>query len=176
MKMKYELDQVAIRMVKEPPLMSDHPIRGPEDAIDILADAFCDLDREVLAVVNLRTDGKPINMNIMSIGTINCTIAVPREALKTSVLSNASSILLVHNHRSGNLVPSGDDIRMTDQMIKAYELLGIRVLDHIIIAPDRSYYSMREQAVFETGVNTYSSRLEDLEFFKSNKQSEGRNR
>ena len=45
MKMKYELDQVAIRMVKEPPLMSDHPIRGPEDAIDILADAFCDLDR-----------------------------------------------------------------------------------------------------------------------------------
>ena len=56
--MKYELDKVSIRMVKEPPLISDKPITGPESAVELLAEALCDLDREVIAIVNLRTDGR----------------------------------------------------------------------------------------------------------------------
>ena len=168
--MKYELDKVSIRMVKEPPLISDKPITGPESAVELLAEALCDLDREVIAIVNLRTDGRPINMNIMSMGTLNYTVASPREALKTSILSNASSILLFHNHPSGNLTPSEEDIRMTDQMIKAFTLLGINVLDHIIIAPDQSFYSMRERSMFQIPAAEYCSRLESLSFSKAEKQ------
>ena len=88
--MNYEMDRVSIRMVKESPLLSEKPITGPGSAIEILNDYLGDFDREVMAIVNLRTDGKPINMNIMSMGTINASLACPREALKASILSNAS--------------------------------------------------------------------------------------
>ena len=67
--MNYEMDRVSIRMVKEPPLLSEKPITGPGSAIEILNDYLGDFDREVMAIVNLRTDGKPINMNIMSMGS-----------------------------------------------------------------------------------------------------------
>lgn len=174
--MNYEFEKVAIRMVKEPPLISDKPITSPEGAVELLSEVLCDLDREVIAIVNLRTDGCPINMNVMSMGTLNYTVATPREALKTSILSNASNIILFHNHPSGNLKPSKEDIQMTDQMIKAYELMGIGVLDHIIIAPDRSFFSMREQSVFEAETDRYSSRVEELVFSVRKQASEARGR
>lgn len=96
--MQYEMDQISIRMVKEPPLISKEPITGPESAVNILGEYLRDFDRELMVLVNLKTDGKPINMNIMSIGTINGSIAVPREALKASILSNAAAVMLFHNH------------------------------------------------------------------------------
>ena len=145
--MRYEMEQVSIRMVKEPPLISDRPITGPDSAVDIIGEYLGDFDRELMVLVNLRNDGKPINMNIMSIGKINASIACPREALKASILSNAASIMLFHNHPSGNLTPSREDIMTTDKMIKAYRLLDIQVLDHIIIGPDRQFYSMKARDI-----------------------------
>lgn len=164
MTMQYEMEQVSIRMVKEPPLISPEPITGPESAVNILGKYLRDFDRELMIIVNLRTDGKPINMNIMSIGTVNGSIAVPREALKTSILSNAAAAMLFHNHPSGNLRPSREDIQITDRMIKAYEMLGMSVLDHIILGPDDRFYSMREHDVFDLPCTEYSTVLEDLEF------------
>ena len=87
----YSLDKVAIRMVKEPPLLSDKPLTGPESAVELMSGYLSDFDREVMVIVNLRQDGRPINMNVMSVGTLQSTAAVPREALKTSILSNAAS-------------------------------------------------------------------------------------
>lgn len=162
--MQYEMDQVSIRMVKEPPLISDRPITGPDSAVDIIGEYLGDFDRELMVLVNLRNDGKPINMNIMSVGTINASIACPREALKASILSNAAAIMLFHNHPSGNLTPSREDIMTTDKMIKAYRLMDIQVLDHIIIGPDRQFYSMRAHDVFDLPCSDYSAVLEDLRF------------
>ena len=161
---KYKMNQVSIRMVKEPPLISENPITGPESAVDIIGEYLKDFDRELMVLVNLRSDGKPINMNIMSIGTINASIACPREALKASILSNAAAIMLFHNHPSGNLIPSRDDIRSTDRLIKAYDLMNIPVLDHIIVGPNMQYYSMREHNIFDIPCNLYSDVLEDLKF------------
>lgn len=162
--MKYEMDQVSIRMVKEPPLISPEPITGSESAVNLLGEYLRDFDRELMIVVNLRTDGKPINMNVMSIGTINASFACPREALKASILSNASSVMLFHNHPSGNLRPSREDITTTDKMIKAYQMLDIPVLDHIIIGPQNRFYSMREHDVFDIPCTDYSLNVEDLAF------------
>ena len=173
--MQYEMDQVSIRMVKEPPLISDEPITGPESAVNILGEYLSDFDREVMVLVNLRSDGRPINMNIMSIGTINASIAVPREALKTSILSNACSVMLFHNHPSGSLKPSKDDIRTTDRMIKAYELLGMSVLDHIILGPDGQFYSLREHDVFDLPCTDYCAVVEDLDFRPLKPQSRDSN-
>ena len=162
--MQYEMEQVSIRMVKEPPLISDRPITGPDSAVDIIGEYLGDFDRELMVLVNLRNDGKPINMNIMSIGTINASIACPREALKASILSNAAAIMLFHNHPSGNLTPSREDIMTTDKMIKAYRLLDIQVLDHIIIGPDRQFYSMRARDTFDLPSSDYCAVLNDLRF------------
>ena len=164
MTMQYEMDQVSIRMVKERPLISDRPITGPESAVNILGEYLGDFDRELMVLVNLRTDGKPINMNIMSVGTINASIACPREALKASILSNAAAVMLFHNHPSGNLTPSREDIMTTDKMIKAYRLMDIQVLDHIIIGPDRQFYSMRAHDVFDLPSTDYCTVLNDIRF------------
>lgn len=143
----FELKQVAIRMVEMPPLLSKEPMDGPQAAVRVMADTFRDLDREVFCIVNLRTDLKPINMNIISMGTLNSSLAHPREVLKSSILSNAASIMLFHNHPTGNLTPSREDIELTDRMQQICTLIGIPVMDHIILGTGNQYYSFKEKDI-----------------------------
>ena len=95
----FHLDQVAIRLVEAPPLYSEYPLNNPEAAIRLLSETSKDYDREVFAIINLRPDLKPININIVSMGALDQCIVHPREALKSVILSNASAIMMVHNHR-----------------------------------------------------------------------------
>ena len=149
--MQYEMEQVSIRMVKEPPLISDRPITGPDSAVDIIGEYLGDFDRELMVLVNLRNDGKPINMNIMSIGTINASIACPREALKASILSNAAAIMLFHNHPSGNITPSAEDKEVTERLMACGEFLDIKMLDHIIVAGETGeMLSMKSEGLMPT--------------------------
>ncbi len=134
--MKYPLEMVAVRLVKDTPLFSDKPITSPEDAVEVMGNYLCELDREVICVINLRTDGMPINCNFVSIGSVNECMAHPRELFKSSILSNAASMIMVHNHPSGNLKPSTADTVMTDKMLQLCDLLGIPLVDHIIVGGD----------------------------------------
>ena len=120
---KFELEQVAIRMVRERPLYSETPIRSPEDAIRVMADALLDYDREVFAIVNVQSDMRPINFSIISMGCLDSSLAHPREVIKASILSNASGVILFHNHPSGTVEPSKDDIITTDQLKNAFNLI-----------------------------------------------------
>ena len=101
----YKLDRVAMRMVKEPPLYSAEPIRSPEDAVRVVSEMLRQYGREACCIVKFRYDLSPINMNIVSTGTLNASIAHPREILKSAVLSNASATMLFHNHPYGTLTP-----------------------------------------------------------------------
>ena len=92
----YSLDRVAIRMVKEPPLYSSTPIRSPDDAVRLMAKMLKGYDREVFCIVNFRNDMTPINMNIVSMGTLNASLVHPREILKSSILSNAAHVMALH--------------------------------------------------------------------------------
>lgn len=161
---KYKLDKVAIRMVKEPPLYSSEPVTSTSDAVRVLADAFKDMDREVLAVVSLRNDLVPINMSIVSMGTINACLAHPREIMKVPILSNAARIILMHNHPSGNLTPSPEDIALTDHMMKVCELIEIPMLDHIILGGGDRYYSFRERGELPVPDLKYAVHVSDLQF------------
>ena len=145
----YSLDQVAVRMVKMPPLMSKEPMNSPKAAIRIMNDTLKEFDREALVVVNLQSDLKPINMNFVSLGTLNSSVAHPREILKTSILSNAASIMLFHNHPSGSLNPSREDVELTDRLQQACQVIGIPILDHIIIGTDDRYYSFHEKGILK---------------------------
>lgn len=95
----FSLDMVGIRLVKEAPIMSEHRITTPRDAILLVGGMMCEMDRELVSVINLKTDGTPINCSVVSMGALDQAIANPREMLKASILSNAASMIMIHNHR-----------------------------------------------------------------------------
>ncbi len=109
-------------------------------------------DREHLLVVSLDTKSKPVAVEIVSIGTINSTIAVPREIYKHSITSNAASIVLVHNHPSGDPTPSESDVLLTKRMKRAGEILGIELLDHVILGDEGCFVSLQEEGVIQNNI------------------------
>ena len=146
----FKLDVVSVRLVKDAPIYSEHPFSNPADVAAVMGECMCQLDREVVCVVNLRTDLKPINVHFASIGSLNEAMAHPRELFKTSILSNAASMMLIHCHPSGNLLPSKADTMMTDRMNKLCELMGIPLTDHIIVGGDnRTFFSFKEKGLID---------------------------
>ena len=174
--MQYELENVSIRMVKEPPLLCDKPVNSPGRAVEVLYDLVHDMDRELLIVVNLKADMTPINMNIASVGTVNASLSSPRELLKSAVLSNAAATMIFHNHPSGNLTPSQADLNLTNKVIKAFALLDIPVMDHIILGPERQFYSVRENGKFRIPTPEEGIGVEDLNFSMKAKPKRSRTR
>ena len=105
--------------------------------------AFKNLKQEHFFVLSLDTKNRLIGEKVISIGTLNSAIIHPREIFKEGIKNSANSIILVHNHPSGDPEPSDEDIRITEEIIKASEVIGINVLDHVIIGND-SYWSYKE--------------------------------
>ncbi len=164
----FKLDVVSIRLVKDAPVLSKTKITTPENAVEVLGGVMADLDREVVAVINLKTDGTPLNVNFASVGTVNGALAEPRELLKSSILSNAANVIIVHNHPSGNLEPSKADISLTHRLVEVFSIMGIPLLDHVIVGGDnRSFYSMHEKGtvVFDNQM-IYSNLIDTLKFRK----------
>jgi DNA repair protein RadC len=164
----FKLDVVSIRLVKDAPVLSKTKISSPKIAIEVLGEVMSEIDREVIAVINLKSDGTPINVNFASVGTLNGALAEPRELLKASILSNAASAVLVHNHPSGNLNPSKKDIELTHRMVVVFAFVGIPLLDHVIVGGDnKSYYSMKEKGVVRFDHNiSYPDTIDTLKFQK----------
>lgn len=122
----------------------------PTDVVELLGQNMCDLDREVVCVINLRTDGIPLNCNFVSMGAVDECMAHPREIYKSAILSNATSMILLHNHPSGNLLPSKADTMMTDRMNSICEMMGIPLQDHLIVGGDnREYFSFKEKGMLK---------------------------
>ena len=160
----FHLDKVAIRMVKEPPLFSEVPINSPQAAVKMMADTLKDYDREVFAIINFRPDLKPINVNFVSMGALDQSLVHPREAIKSMVLSNAASVMMVHNHTTGAVFPSKDDVAVTDRMAQLCSMLGIKLLDHLIVGPGNDYYSFQEKGILPVPNLKYETNIEQLEF------------
>ena len=164
----FKLEVVSIRLVKDAPLFSDHKITTPEDAVQLVGEFLCEMDREVMCVINLKSDGTPINCNVVSIGAVNETIAAPRELFKSSILSNATNIIMVHNHPSGTLTPSRQDIMITDRMLKLTGLMGIVLTDHVIVGGENcQYFSFREKKLLQYPEIYLSTDYNALDFGKT---------
>lgn len=162
----FHLDQASVRLVQDPPLYSSEPVNTPDAAVRVLSDAFRDFDREVFVVVNLRADLKPINVHVASMGTLDSAMVHPREVLKASILSNAAKVLLMHNHPSGNLQPSKEDVQITDRLSQVFSLMGIDLLDHIIIGNKDRYYSFLEKGELPLSSQHYTEDIEKLNIGK----------
>lgn len=159
----FELEVVSVRLVKEAPIFSKNRMQSPIQVISVLGEYMCEFDREVVCVVNLRSDLTPINVNFASVGAINTAIAHPRELLKTSILSNASSILLMHCHPSGQILPSKEDTILTDRLNTVCDLVGIPLTDHIIVAGDNSeFFSFKEKGVIKNSELKYATDYHDI--------------
>ena len=128
---------------------SDEVIRinKPSDAYELIKDELVNSDREMLLSIMLTVRYNLIGVETVSIGSITASTTTPRDIFKSAILANAVSIIVCHNHPSGELVPSDEDIKITKQLIAAGELLGIKVLDHLIVS-NQGYRSLRDNYKF----------------------------
>ena len=100
--------------------------------------------KEHFCVFFLDTQNRILGKETVSIGTLNTSLIHPRECFRTAILKNSASVIFVHNHPSGGLEPSSEDLNVTKRLKDAGKLLGIEVLDHVIVTAD-SHTSLRDK-------------------------------
>lgn len=125
---------------------SNKKITSPKDIADIFIPLLRDEVKEKFLVVCLNSSNQIIKFEIISVGNLNSSIVHPREVFKLAIDNNSANIFLVHNHPSGNLEPSREDIAITKRLVEAGNIFDIKVLDHLIIAGD-NYTSLVENRI-----------------------------
>ncbi len=108
-----------------------------------------DVKKEIFHCVLLDTKNKVIRDEVVSIGSLTASIVHPRDTFKSAVRESAAAVIFVHNHPSGDTKPSQEDILLTRRLVQAGEVLGIRVLDHIIVG-DGAHFSFRDNGLMPT--------------------------
>jgi DNA repair protein RadC len=134
---RYRLELVCESGESEPE--EESVLRTSTDAARLLAPLFKGADREKFVVILLDAKHRAIGINTVSIGSLTAAIVTGREVFKAAVAGNAAALLLAHNHPSGDPAPSTEDIELTKRLRDAGELLGIRVVDHVILGDGKQY-------------------------------------
>jgi len=109
-------------------------IKSPQDAIDLLEREMCQLSREELRIVLLDIRNKVIRVCRVAEGGLAAAVIHPRDLFREAIKANAAALVLAHNHPSGNSTPSHDDLETTRRLVEAGDMMGVRVVDHIILA------------------------------------------
>lgn len=157
---------VSLRIKEDSKLYAEEPISNAEDAVKIFTKAiYKDLgfqDRESFLLLNLNTKNQPINMSVVAVGSLDHALIDIKSVFKTALLSNTAKMIVFHNHPSGCNTPSLEDIRFTDLLYTASNLMGLQLLDHIIVAKDcmsneLKLFSFNEHHLFPDGI--YRDRL-----------------
>lgn len=136
--------ELAKRKNLEPENNQDAYIETPKDVVNIISKELADKTKEHFKIIMLNTRNKVIGVSGISIGTLNASLVHPREVFKAAIDHCSASIILVHNHPSGDPEPSDDDLIMTKRLVDSGKLVGIEVIDHIIIGKD-GYYSFKDK-------------------------------
>ncbi|HEY9245304.1 MAG TPA: DNA repair protein RadC [Candidatus Methanoperedens sp.] len=118
-------------------------INSMDDVVQIVKPMIADPNKEFFLALYLNTKNGVLKREIISIGSLNANIVHPREIFKTACMISASSIIVAHNHPSGDPSPSREDIEITKKLHEAGKMMGIELLDHVIIGYDR-YYGFKE--------------------------------
>lgn len=143
----YNIPIVSIKLVKENNCKySKKDISSSQDVFNLIKDIIKDSDRETYISICLDCKNKPTHINKTFIGTIESVIANPREILKLAITSNSSKIITAHNHPSGDVRPSKSDTKSVELLKKAADIVGIKLIDHIIVG-DEKYYSFADENI-----------------------------
>lgn len=123
-----------------------YKISQPKDAADYIMNDMRYLKQEHLKVIMLNTKNIVLSVKNVSIGSLNSSIVHPREVFCEAIKKSSASVIICHNHPSGDPTPSGEDIALTSRIKECGKLLGIELLDHIIIG-DGVYVSLKEKGI-----------------------------
>lgn len=139
--LKYIVPQMRLALIKEPggqPV----PIGCPDD-IEKFVEPLKLYSEEHFVAFHLDAKNQVIGYHIVSHGTVSASLVHPREVFKAALLANSHAVLVAHNHPAGSLTPSPEDIEVTETLIKAGDLMGVKVIDHIIVSSN-GLCSLRE--------------------------------
>jgi len=127
------------------PIQDQRPtISTPEDVVALCGPQLRGRDREHFWTLALNTKNRLLRIIEVSVGSLNASIVHPRELFKDAVRASAASVIVVHNHPSGDPTPSGADIQLTRRLMKAGDVLGIELLDHVVIGDGGEHASLRD--------------------------------
>lgn len=122
-------------------------IHGPDDLYQLIAPYVADADREHFYGIYLSTKNHLLAIELVILGSLSASLVHPREVYKPAILHSAGALAVCHNHPSGDPEPSAEDQDFTRRLYKAGELLGIRLLDHLILG-NGDYVSLKERGTF----------------------------
>src|SRR5216683_2579258 len=128
-----------ISLVRDGRLPYEATLRQSSDVAQFVRPLFEGLDREQFVVVLLNTKHRPIGVNVVSIGSLSSALVHPREVFKPAIVGCAAAIVAAHNHPSGDATPSPEDIEITRRLRQVGELIGIRILDHVILGAETHF-------------------------------------
>lgn len=138
--------EIGRRMQAQTKWLFDKKVTSPKDIAEFFIPILRDELKEKFIVVSLNSANKVTKYETISVGSLNSSIVHPREIFKFAIENSSASIILIHNHPSGNLEPSQEDILITKKLVDAGTILNISVLDHIIIAGN-SFTSLVERRI-----------------------------
>lgn len=127
--------------------------RNSYEIYEAFKERFARADREEFLVVLLDAKNTLLGFHVVSVGSLTASIVHPREVFKAAILSNAAAVILVHNHPSGDPVPSAEDLSITTRLCQTGEVIGIKVLDHVVIGEGR-YVSFVDDGYWQRGSTT----------------------
>lgn len=139
---------VRIALIRERGPVYAEPIRNAADIDRLLGPTARSWDRERFVSVILDGKSRVVAIDEVAVGTVTAALVHPREVLKGAILANGVSLIVVHNHPSGDCTPSGEDVALTRRLGSACELMGVRFLDHIVLG-DGSFYSFSGEGQLE---------------------------
>jgi len=144
-----KIESVKVKLVRESiEWYGNNIVRSPQDGAEIANSYLDGSDRENFIVLGLDTKNKVNFIETVSIGTVNGAMVHPREVFKSLVTGNATSFIVAHNHPSGDVAPSKEDIQVTKRLKEAGELMGITMLDSLIVTGDvtnNEHVSLKEK-------------------------------
>lgn len=121
---------------------------SPQDVADFLKEEMRYYKKEYFKIILLNTKNQVIAVEDISVGSLNSSIVHPREIFSPSIKKSAASLILVHNHPSGDPAPSREDLEVTKRLSEGGKILGIKILDHIVIG-ESSFFSFKEKGLLE---------------------------
>lgn len=139
--------ELSRRILSQPKWFANKKITSPQDVAEIFIPILRDDNKEKFIVVCLNSANKIIKHETISIGNLNSSVVHPREVFKVAIDNSSASIILIHNHPSGNPEPSNEDIRITKKIVETGKIMEIPVFDHLIIAGE-TYTSFVEKRLF----------------------------
>lgn len=152
----YTYKGLGVKLIREgAPTLDKTAITCPKDAVMVVQESIGNEDREVFSVILLDTRNKVIGINTVAIGGLNFCAIHPREVFKPAIAASAASLILCHNHPSGDPAASSEDIELTKRLYRVGHIIGIPVIDHLIFTRGKNF-SLKEEGHFPIAVRLTS--------------------